>query len=34
MDVYCFRVYNRALTSAEVEYNRMVDTLRFNIPSY
>ena len=31
MNVYCFRVYNRALTSAEVAYNRAVDVARFNI---
>lgn len=31
MDVYCFRVYNRALTSAEVMYNRSVDRERFGL---
>lgn len=31
MNVYCFRVYNRALTSAEIAYNRAVDETRFNI---
>lgn len=31
MNVYCFRVYNRALTSAEIAYNRAVDEARFNI---
>ena len=31
MNIYCFRVYNRALTSAEIAYNRAVDEARFNI---
>ena len=31
MNVYCFRVYDRALTSAEIAYNRAVDEARFNI---
>lgn len=31
MNIYCFRVYNRALTSAEIVHNRAVDEARFNI---
>lgn len=31
MNYYCVRVYNRALTPAEIAHNRKVDVARFNI---
>lgn len=31
-DIYCIRLYNRALTDAEIRYNYLIDKLRFNLP--
>ena len=32
MKVHCARVYNRALTAAEIAHNYNIDKLRFNLP--